>query len=94
MRIMSDTVAQTVISVIAKTKKVPPETVTLETTLEELRIDSLDGLNMFFELEEALDVTIPDDKAKTMNSVRQIVEELEKLVSSQRARGSGAPIQG
>ncbi len=89
---MPDTVAETVIAVIAKTKKVPPETVSMDSSLEELRIDSLDGLNMFFELEEALDVTIPDDKAKTMRSVRQIVEELEKLVSSQRAKGSGAPV--
>ncbi len=89
---MSDTVAETVIAVIAKTKKVPPETVSMDSSLEELKIDSLDGLNMFFELEEALDVTIPDDKAKTMRSVRQIVEELEKLVSSQRAKGSGAAV--
>ncbi len=89
---MPETVAETVIAVIAKTKKVPPETVSMDSSLEELRIDSLDGLNMFFELEEALDVTIPDDKAKTMRSVRQIVEELEKLVSSQRAKGSGAPV--
>ena len=90
---MPDTVAATVISVIAKTKRIPPETVTLDSSLEELKIDSLDGLNLFFELEEALDVTIPDDRARTMRSVRQIVEELDKLISSQGGEDSGTAVQ-
>lgn len=90
---MSNTVAETVVSVIAKTKKIPPETITLDSTLEELKIDSLDGLNLFFELEEALDVTIPDDRAKTMRSVGQIVEELEKLILSHGAQDSGTAVQ-
>ena len=90
---MPDTVAQTVISLIAKTKKTPPESITLDSTLDELKIDSLDGLNLFFELEEALDITIPDDRAKTMRSVGEIVVELEKLLSSRGAQDSGAPVQ-
>jgi acyl carrier protein len=90
---MADTVAQTVISVIAKTKRIPSETITLNSTLEELKIDSLDGLNLFFELEEALDITIPDEQAKTMRSVGQIVGELDKLIASQRAQDSGTAIQ-
>jgi acyl carrier protein len=90
---MPDTVAQTVISLIAKTKRIPPESINLETTLDELKIDSLDGLNLFFELEEALDITIPDERAKTMRSVGQIVQELEKLIASHGTSGSGAAIQ-
>ncbi len=90
---MPDTVAQTVISLIAKTKRIPADSITLETTLDELKIDSLDGLNLFFELEEALDITIPDEKAKTMRSVGQIVQELQALLSSQGGKDSGAAAQ-
>lgn len=90
---MSHTSAQTVILIIAKTKRIPAETITLDSTLEELKIDSLDGLNLFFELEEALDITIPDEQAKAMRSVRQIVEELDGLIASQRAKDSGTAVQ-
>jgi len=79
-------VAQTVIAAIAKAKKVPVENVTLDSTLEELQIDSLDGLNLFFELEEAFDLNIPDDKAKAMRSVRDIVEGLEQLIADKPAQ--------
>ncbi len=78
---MSDTLSERVISVIAKTRKIPPETISLETTFEELGMDSLDGLNLVFELEEEFNINIPDEKAIVMRSVRQIVEGLEKLLS-------------
>ena len=86
---MSGTIANTVISLIAKTKKIPPESITLDSRLDELKIDSLDGLNLFFQLEEVLDISIPDDRARTMQSVGQIVDELEKLSLSKDAASSG-----
>jgi acyl carrier protein len=79
---MHDDVARIVVSAIAKNKKISPETITLESTLEELRIDSLDGLNLFFDLEEAFDITIPDESARTMRSVGQIVQGLEQLLAT------------
>jgi len=88
--IMSETVAQKVISVIASTKKIPAESITLDSTLEELKIDSLEGLRVFFELERAFDITIPDDQAQNLRSVRQIVEGLENLLCSQGSAPSGS----
>ncbi len=89
----ADSVAEKVIAAIAKSKKLPVESITLDSTLEELRIDSLDGLNLFFDLEEAFDVTIPDDKAKTMRTVREIVEGLQKLVVNKNAPVDASPPQ-
>ncbi len=88
---MSDAIDQKVIAAIAKMKKIPPETVTLDSTLEELKIDSLDGLNLFFELEEAFDMSIPDEKARTMKTVRQVVEELERILAEKGALDAGTP---
>ncbi len=80
-----ETVAQKVIALIAKSKKIPVETISLDSKFEELKIDSLDGLNLFFDLEEAFDITIPDDRARQMRTVREVVDALEALLASQSA---------
>jgi acyl carrier protein len=91
--IMSDDVAEKVIAAIAKMKRIPPKTITLDSSLEELKIDSLDGLNLFFDLEEAFDINIPDEGAKTMRSVRQVVEGLQQLIANKGASNPGTPGQ-
>ena len=78
---MPDSLAERVIAIIAKAKKIPPESISIDSTFEELRIDSLDGLNVFFEIEEAFDLSIPDERARGLRSVREVVEALETLVS-------------
>jgi len=84
---MSDkTVEERVIRVFADFKKVPPEEITMDTTFEELGFDSLDGLNLVFELEEEFDMTIPDDRVQDMKGVRQAVEGIEALLEA-KAKG-------
>jgi len=74
------TVAERVIRVFADFKKVPTEDIKLETTFDELGFDSLDGLNLIFELEEEFDIVVPDDKVQSMRSVAEVVEGIESLV--------------
>jgi acyl carrier protein len=69
-----------VFAVIAKTQRIPVETISLESTFEELKIDSLDGINIVFELENAFNVTIPDDGVQNMRTVRETVEGIRKLI--------------
>lgn len=76
---MSETVAERVIRVFSEFKKVPAEEIKLDTTFEELGFDSLDGLNLIFELEEEFNVSVPDDKVQSMKSVREVVEGMEEL---------------
>jgi acyl carrier protein len=85
---MSETVAERVIRVFSEFKKVPPEEIKLDTTFEELGFDSLDGLNLIFELEEEFNVTVPDDKAQSMKSVREVVEGIEEIVGKQEENAS------
>ena len=80
---MSDkSVEERVIRVFADFKKVPPAEITMDTTFEELGFDSLDGLNLVFELEEEFDMTIPDDRVGDMKGVRQAVEGIEALLKA------------
>ena len=87
------TVAQRVIAVVAKTRKIPPEQISLETTFEELGMDSLDGLNLIFELEEEFNINIPDENALTVRSVGQLVEGFEKLLSEGNTTSTDAGVQ-
>ncbi|MFZ3213485.1 MAG: phosphopantetheine-binding protein [Terriglobales bacterium] len=78
---MSDELAEKVVSVIATSKRIPREQVSLESTLEDLGMDSLDQLNLLFALESDFNISIPDDEAKAIRTVREMVEGVRRLVA-------------
>jgi acyl carrier protein len=78
---MSDEIVTRVIDVIAKTQHIPTESITIDKTFEELKIDSLDGMNILFAVEEEFDVNVPDDQVPSIRSVRDMVEGIEKLLA-------------
>ena len=86
---MSEDLKTRVIQVIAKTQRIPLETVSIDSTFEELKIDSLDGINLIFALESEFNVDIPDDNARAIKSVRQMAEGIAQLVA-QKAPAEGA----
>jgi acyl carrier protein len=77
--------ASRVVAVIAKTQKIPPESVTIDKTFAELNIDSLDGINLLFAVESEFNIDIPDDAASKIRSVREMVEGIEKLLAAKAA---------
>ena len=77
--------ASRVVAVIAKTQKIPAESVTIDKTFAELNIDSLDGINLLFAVESEFDIDIPDDAASKIRSVRERVEGIEKLWAAKAA---------
>ena len=81
---MPDQLIERVASVIAKTQHIPQESVTIDSTFEELKIDSLDGINILFALESEFDVDIPDDAAKQIRSVREMVDGIGKLLAAKQ----------
>jgi len=81
---MIEDVTARVCRVIAQTQKIPPETVTAEKTFEELNIDSLDGINILFALEGEFNVDIPDEAAREIRSIPQMVEGIEKLLAAKQ----------
>jgi acyl carrier protein len=67
--------------VIAKTQRIPLESVTLDSTFEQLKIDSLDGINIVFALENEFGINIPDEGVQSMRSIGETVEGVRKLVA-------------
>ncbi len=82
---MSDDLEQRVIAAVAKKKKLDPAGVTLDSTFEQLGIDSLDGADLLFTFEDEFGVVIPDNAAETMKTVRQVVEGLRQLLVAKAA---------
>ncbi len=76
----TDELAEKVIRVIAHTQRIPPESVSLDSTFEALKIDSLDGINIVFELEKEFNIEIPDDGVQNLRSVRDTVDGVRKLI--------------
>ena len=79
---MSDELIARVAQVIAKTQHIPAESVTIDKTFEELKIDSLDGINILFALENEFGLDIPDDAAQSLRSVREMVQGIEKMLAA------------
>ena len=79
---MSDPLVETVVAALAEVKHVPPEKITLDTTFADLGMDSLDTVTMLFELETRLDISLPDDAAKSVRTVRDVVEGIRGLGAS------------
>ena len=82
---MSDDLVQRVLRVIATTKHIPPETVTVESEFAQLGIDSMDAVEILFALENEFDVSIPDDEVRSVRNVRQMCEGVERLLAAKSA---------
>jgi acyl carrier protein len=78
---MSDELTERVLRTIAQAQRIPVEKVKIDSTFEELGIDSMDGVNILFALENEFDITIPDEAAKQIRSIREMVEGVDKLVN-------------
>ncbi len=72
-------VASRCIDIIAKSKGIPADTIALTSTFEELNIDSLDKINISFEVEEAFNIDIPDEALGTIRTVGDMVDGVTKL---------------
>ena len=85
---VQDDLAQKVIRIIAEKQRIPLESVTLDSTFEELKIDSLDGINIIFAVEEQFDISVPDEGVHSIRSVRDMVNGVRSLVEAKIDSGA------
>ena len=81
-----ESVEQRVLRVIAITRRVPVETVHAESTFEELGIDSLDRINILFELEGEFEIEIEDEQAKQVTTLQQMIDGIALLLAAKEAK--------
>ncbi|HZO52882.1 MAG TPA: acyl carrier protein [Bryobacteraceae bacterium] len=77
---MTEEFTQRLLQNIADTLHKPVEQYRLDASFEELGIDSLDGINILFALENEFGIQIPDDAARNVKNLREMAEGVWKLV--------------
>ena len=87
----TEDLTERVCRVIGQAQKLPPGSVTIDKTFEELKIDSLDGINILFALEGEFNIDIPDEAAREIHSIREMVAGIEKLLAAKGAQGQPGP---
>ena len=82
--------AERVIKILASVKHIPAENIKLGSSLQELGFDSLDTIILLSELEQEFSIAIPDESAKQVRVVNDIVEGV-RVLSSREHLDSQAP---
>jgi len=85
---MDEALTSKVIAGIAAVKRIPVESITIDSTFEQLAMDSLDAMNLLFALEEEFGVSIPDEAANSIKDVRSTVSGVEQLLKEKSEAAS------
>jgi acyl carrier protein len=82
---MSHGVQETIFGIIAKEAGIDIGKITLDSTLKDLEIQSLDAVQIIFEIEDHYKINLPDrDPDFDTESVKGLVEAVEKLVAQKQ----------
>ena len=81
---MADPIAETITALIAKSKQLDPATLTPATTFDELEIDSLDKINLTFEVEELYNIAIPDNSLNSLRTIGDVIAGVEQLIAQKQ----------
>jgi acyl carrier protein len=85
--------ASRIIHIIAKSKSLPPESIQPASTFDELQIDSLDKINISFEVEEVFAINIPDDSLNSLRTVQDVISGVEQLLQEKTVKATPAEKQ-
>ena len=79
-------VQDTIFGIIAKEAGIDIAKITPDSTLKELQIQSLDAVQIIFEIEDHFKITLPDrDPNFDTESVKGLIDAVEKLVAEKPA---------
>ena len=73
------------IALIAKQKSIAPEQIRVESTFDELALDSLDRVSLAFDIEEKYGIEIPEDKLGQIKTVKDMVTGIEEALRQKGA---------
>ena len=90
---MPDETTDKVLDLIAATKRIPRESVSINSTFEELGMDSLDAINLMYEIESTFNISVPDEAVKSVTNVQQLMEKLKGVLAEVPQTPNGSPEQ-
>lgn len=89
---MSDSTQQQVFEIIAKQAKIDLATVKPESTLKDLGIESLDAIELIFDIEEHFNVNFPEQQGANFDSdtAQSLVDAVQKALDDKATAGEGS----
>jgi len=81
----AEAIAKTIISFIAAQKTIDPNIITPATTFDELHMDSLDKINLSFEVEERFHISIPDNALDSLRTVGDVIAGVQRIQAEKQA---------
>jgi len=88
-----DEVASKIVDILKKNMKDPPETISLDTKLSDLEIESLDLAVIVFDIEDSFGIEIPynaNEEMEDFATVGSVVDRVRQLVSNSDTSGAAA----
>jgi acyl carrier protein len=83
-------IAEECIALIAKQKSIEPEQIHLDSSFEELAVDSLDRVSLAFDIEEKYEIEIPESMIEKIRTVRDMVTGVEEALRQKNASAESA----
>ena len=78
---MSDELIQKVRTVIANTQRIPIEKITIDSSFEELGIDSMTRIECVFSLEDAFHVEISESELSRLQTVQDVINTVSNALA-------------
>jgi nodulation protein F len=88
-----DDVASKIVGILKKNMKDPPETISLDTKLSDLEIESLDLAVIVFDIEDTFGIQIPynaNEEVQDFATVGSVVDRVRALIAEKDAAGAAA----
>ena len=74
-----DEIQQKLIEIVKKEKDIADDKLSMDTPLVDAGVDSLDALTILFAIEETFHISIPDDKARSIKTLGDMVNIVQEL---------------
>lgn len=89
---MNDTTQQQVFEIIAKQAKIDVNMIKSESTLKDLGIESLEAIEVIFDIEEHFNINFPDQQGANFDSdtAQSLVDAVQKALDDKAAAGEGS----
>ena len=79
---MTEKIFESITDIISSKKGVDRNQISIDSTFDELGLDSLDAIELIADLEEAFNVTIPNTELQGIKSIRQAVDGLSGAMNN------------
>lgn len=77
---MEHSLEQRVFEVLSRSQKMLTGEVTIDKTFEELGVDSVDGINLLYDIEEEFKITMPYE-LNSITTVREMISVIQELLA-------------